>query len=68
MTVHPELYECLKDIAWSGGCITYREIAARANLQMGNQADRMKISDIYFLEVTFDPIHRGIILPEGALR
>lgn len=46
MTIHPEIYKRLKEVARSGDLITYGEIAPLAGLNMENQADRNKISGI----------------------
>ena len=46
MTIHQQIYKRLKEVARSGGLITYGEIAPLACLNMENQADRNKIGEI----------------------
>ncbi len=45
-TVHPEVYEKLKEVAKSGGIIHYGDVALLAGLDMGNPGDRGKLGEI----------------------
>jgi hypothetical protein len=61
--MHEAIYERLKAVAREGKTITYGEIAPLAGLDMANEADRIKITELLQEIGSFELQHNRPMLP-----